>query len=200
MQLAKTRRAALAELIVKNPQRALDWAISQANRAILPAEIVAQLETRVAGCAEYSVLITKSPLPATPNSTAPPRLVSTIMRYAVIDGKIFKAYVYGWRTKLTTKYNIPLHGVAVDNLLAIDINPARALEPGEKMPEGAKIGNPDKKCPLCGADFKEGAGVVAQIGSLYYFFDSSAHLKRLARSIHRSRKINCWPKGWQHLR
>ncbi len=56
VQLAKMRRAALAELIVKNPQRALDWAISQANRAILPTEIGAQLETRVAGCTEYKVI------------------------------------------------------------------------------------------------------------------------------------------------
>lgn len=196
LTLAKTRRTALSELIKNNPKRALDWAISRENRAILPAEVLAQLETRVAGCFDYSVLITNTPISGagTPNGPTP-RPVSTITRYAVRDGKIFKAYVYGWRTGLTTKYNIPLQGVAVDNLLAIDINPARTLEVGETVPANAKIGNADKKCPLCGADFNEETGVVAQIGSLYYFFDSPTHLKRLAEGLIEIEKSIAGPKA-----
>lgn len=205
LSLAKARRAALLELIKNNPQRALSWAISQENRAVLPVDILAQLETRVAGCGTYNVLITNTMAPtrnSQPNisvaptnsnqtSNEPPkeRMVSTIMRYSAINGKVFQVYVYGWRKSLTTKYNIPLQGIAVDNLLAIDVNPARVLEAGEKVPEGAKIGNPDKKCPLCGADFKENGGVVAQIGSIYYYFDSLAHLRQIAEKLIESEQV-----------
>ena len=204
VNLAKMRRSALSELIKKNPQRALEWKISQENRALLPPEILAHLETSVAGCGEFNVLIILSPRegPQNPQAGKPStgtlagalrgaRSGKTMTRQAILGDKIYQAYVYGWRRSLTTKYNIPLQGIAVDDSLAIDINPARVLAPGEMPPAGAKIGNPDRKCLLCGSDFRaaanrqaaDEAGLVAQIGNTYYFFDSRNHLHQVIEKM-----------------
>jgi hypothetical protein len=198
--LAKTRRAALQELIKSNPKRAIDWAISHQNRVILPPEVATQLEIRVSGCSQYSVFISmpglsNSPAPNDPLSkNTPPaglgvgRRRQLLMRYATINRKRYQAFVYGWRRGLLTKENIPLQGVAVDDLLAVAESPARILEEGEMVPANAVIGNPDRKCPLCGADYpakKEPAtdvdkqAVIAQLGNIYYYFDNQAHLRQV---------------------
>lgn len=139
-----------------------------------------------------------------------------VMRNVTINDKIYKAYVYGWRRDLTTKYNIPIQGMAVDNLLAFDESPARVLEAGETIPTGAKIGNPDHKCPLCGAAVALGTSaapaqgvslgltpdtlsevatkpVIAQVGNIYYFFDTVAHLHRVTMAM-REQESRIGPK------
>jgi hypothetical protein len=203
--LTKERRDALIELIKNHPQRALEWAVSRENRVILPPEVQEQLETHVTGCGDYDVLIAR---PSGQNNATlngslrrnPPKLTNTqrqtIMRYAVIGGKRYKVHVFGWRHGLTTKYNIPLHGIAVDNLLALSDAPARVLEAGEPVPAGAAIGNPDRKCPLCGGDYHEDQtkltavaetdaekSVIAQIGNIYYYFDNLAHLRQIETKL-----------------
>ena len=200
LELAKKRRSALADLIQTNPKRAIEWAISSDNRALLPSEVQAQLEMPLIGCGEYAVLIAYSrpnPSPKTTpgqgqnsapktsgNLLSPPVGSSTLIRRAIFNREtIYKAYVYGWRRGLTTKYNIPLHGITLDDLFAIDDNPARVLKKGELVPNGANIGNPDKKCPLCNADFSENTGVTAQIGDTFYFFDSQEHLQKVVEAL-----------------
>lgn len=204
INLAKTRRIALLELIINNPQRALEWAVSYENRALLPDTILAHLETRVAGCGALDVIVSLSRPSSNPGrpqrtgQTNTPKARTggsltdylnsdardkTLTRKARISGKSYDAYVYGWRRSLTTKYNIPLQGIAVDTALALDVNPARVLENDEMPPAGAIIGNAGRKCPLCGGDFSAETGIVAQIGSVFYFFDSRAHLEQVAEKI-----------------
>jgi hypothetical protein len=130
-----------------------------------------------------------------PQAIRPGRPSTTLRRYVILDEKTYNAYVYGWRLGLTTKYNVPLQGVAIDNLLAVDSNPARMLEEGETLPTGSKIGNPDRKCPLCAGvahienrqasalPTKDSAGLMVQIGNTYYFFDSREHLHQVVEKL-----------------
>jgi hypothetical protein len=170
--LAQKRRAALLQLIQNDPQHALEWAIAPKVRAALPAAVQRWLETRLSGCGDFNVLA----------SFGGPTKRTLISRYAVFGDKPYKAFVYGRMRGLTTKYNIPLHGIALDNLLALHESPVRVLEAGETVQESAKIGNPDKKCPLCGIEIKDPM-VAAQIGATYYFFDSPEHLQRVAAKL-----------------
>ena len=218
LTLAKMRRAALAALIKNNPKRALDWAISSENRAILPAEIVAQLETRITGCGAFAVTMTNTPRGSSLNpsngaaTNQKPGALADILtggqiersltRHLVFQQKSYDAYVFGWRRSLNSKYNIPFNGITIDRAIALDINPARVLEKGELPPAGAKIGNADHKCLMCGADFHanddkttpldsredstqniQSAGLIAQLGNTYYFFDSREHFKQVAEKI-----------------
>ena len=53
-----------------------------------------------------------------------------------MDGENFRAFVYGRRLAQTTKYDLPIHGVAVDGKLALHSSPVRQLEPGEVQARG----------------------------------------------------------------
>ncbi|MFA6546411.1 MAG: immunoglobulin domain-containing protein, partial [Limisphaerales bacterium] len=53
-----------------------------------------------------------------------------------VGGENFKAFVYGRRLAQTTKYDLPVHGVAVDGKLALHSSPVRQLEPGEVQARG----------------------------------------------------------------
>lgn len=48
----------------------------------------------------------------------------------------FKAFVYGRRLGQTTKYDLPVHGVALEGRLALHSSPVRQLEPGEVRQRG----------------------------------------------------------------
>src|SRR6185369_12441461 len=58
---AKAHRAALSALIVSNPEKAILAAVPASVRSSLPAEVVAQLETRVSGVGDFTVVC---PFPA----------------------------------------------------------------------------------------------------------------------------------------
>src|SRR5688572_24168885 len=56
-ELARNRRAEMAELIKRDPKEALEAAVPMAVRQRLPQAIVDQLEERVSGRAFYGVLV-----------------------------------------------------------------------------------------------------------------------------------------------
>lgn len=121
---AKARREEMAGLIRQNPQRALELAVPVAVRSELPVEIVAQLEERVDGRGELAVF------GATPGPEAGADF-EPIFRTAAVNGQRFKAYVYGRREGEPARFDVALHGVALDGAIAVDENPLRVLEPAE---------------------------------------------------------------------
>ena len=133
--LARSRRELLAQLIKSAPRDALDRAVPAAVRFQLPPEVVAELETRVSGRGDF---LPEVSTPAPGKAPAPDRIV------VKLAGTAYEAFVYGRRRSQTGKYQIPLHGIALDSLLALHDSPLRVPEPGElppqvKMVAGGKI-------------------------------------------------------------
>ncbi len=114
-ELAKRRRVRLAELIARDPERALKAAVSKDVRARLPARVARHLEEEVGGRGDLLVVVSDVFDPSTRAVTG-----GRTDRIAVVNGKTYRAHVYGRRALMPSKTNISLHGVAVDGELALD--------------------------------------------------------------------------------
>ena len=134
--LAQARRIVMRELIVADPQRALALTVPAPVRRDLPAEVIAELERRVAGKGEFA-LIAASPAADGSMTTA------GIRRIAVLGGSTYTAHSYGRREPQTAREGVSLHGIVLDRHLALHESPLRVLEPGE-LPTGAAADN----CPV----------------------------------------------------
>lgn len=131
VQLAAERRQRMRELIQADPERAIAWTVPVAVRDLMPPPIEALLERRVSGQGNFDLLVS-TPAPG----EAPTTLVS---RDVSIGQEIWQAFVYGRRKDERSKSEIPLHGIAIDSLLALHESPLRVLEPGEKPRSGQKV-------------------------------------------------------------
>jgi M6 family metalloprotease-like protein len=127
VKLAKARRAAMARWIERDPEFALAQALSPDERRDLPAAVLAELESRIDGRGHYFVMV---------RCGDKVRADQQFFRQAQIDGKTYSAFVYGRRYQQTTKYDLPLHGVALDGLLALHESPVRQLDPLEARDRG----------------------------------------------------------------
>lgn len=143
LPLATARRAALKYLIETDPQRALAVAVPPGLRAELPADIQALLERRVDSRGGLEVSISHLGQAA------------RIDRVAVIDGTSYAAFVFGRREHQQTKSGLPLHGIAIDGVLALDETPYRLLDDGEKSARGLA---PDQTALLVGDQLIAPAG------------------------------------------
>lgn len=121
--LAKQRRAMMADLIKSNPEKALALAVPASLRSQLPVGIFAELESRVSGIGDFSVL---GALSATKGPAVEP-----IQRFVHLNGQTYRASIYGRRSGETTKFGIPLHGIVLSGVMAVDENALRELETGE---------------------------------------------------------------------
>jgi hypothetical protein len=156
VELARARREALKRLIMTDPERALKEAVSYADRKRLPAEVVALLEERVSGRGTLLQAL------STDESGENPVQKS----YAVeFPRRAYDAYVYGRRVDQSINRAIPLHGIAVDEALAVHEQPARLLE-REELADFRKTRPPaeDVVCPLSGLPaVQAGADVGGQL-------------------------------------
>lgn len=159
-ELAIKRRIALYRLIKSDPASALSVSIPAATRRKLPPVIDEHLEERVSGVGDYAVTCA---FPSA-GSTASVQ----VNRYVSLNGHEFEASVYGRRTDQTTKYEIPLHGIAIDGALALSEDVLRRLEAGE-LP----LRNSTEP-----TDTASTGGVWAEAGGIRLRFDSEAELAR----------------------
>ncbi|OAI43146.1 hypothetical protein AYO41_02820 [Verrucomicrobia bacterium SCGC AG-212-E04] len=141
--LAKERRAALLQLIVDDPERAIAEAVSPDVRQQLPPQIVAQLEDRVSTRATFGVLATLPPEGSTFMS------VPAISRQVVTaEGAAYQAYVYGAALKQPSATNLPISGVALDGKVALSESPVRVMAAGERIAANTPV---VEVCPVSGA-------------------------------------------------
>jgi len=125
--LAQARRAAMKRWIERDPEFALAQAVGPDARRTLPAAVLAELERWVEGKGGLEVIVRCGP-----NVKAAEQLTRNVR----VGGENFRAFVYGRRVGQTTKYDLPIHAVAVDGLLALHSSPVRQLEPGEARARG----------------------------------------------------------------
>ena len=169
LEKAKARREDLVALIRQNPQRAIELAVPVAIRSELPTEVVAQLEERVDGRGELAVF------GATPGPEAGADF-EAVFRTANVKGARFKAYVYGRREGEPARFDVALHGVALDGAIAVDENPVRVLEPVEAAAALAQ----DPVCGVSGLSATSfGTAVAVDDGSQILVLCSPAHAELL---------------------
>ncbi len=131
LALAKRRRAAFLNLVKSDPQKALALAVPASVRSGLPRELLAELETRIDGIGDLMVHCVE-PSPRVGGGAA-------VRRYVCLNGQTYSAYVYGRRSGQTTKYGIPLHGVALEGQAALSENALEELETGTPLPAEKRL-------------------------------------------------------------
>lgn len=142
LQLAQARRPHFKNLIVADPERALEQAVKPLLRQELPAEILAELEKPVSARGDFKVYFGR---PA-PGAEVDRR--DLVLRYFdTQDGRSYLAHVFGNAEAVQSVRDIPARGVALDRELALADSAVRQLEPGEKIPAGNKV---EETCPVSG--------------------------------------------------
>ncbi|MEO6740184.1 MAG: PKD domain-containing protein, partial [Chthoniobacteraceae bacterium] len=123
--LAEERRNQMADLIDQNPRRALELAVPETVRRELPEAILAQLEERISGRGDLSV-VAAMPAPGIGFTVQPVQRTVTMK-----DGREFAAFTFGQRDRVQTRADIAVQGVALDGKVALTELPGRVLEPVE---------------------------------------------------------------------
>lgn len=169
VRLASQRRVAMKMLIQRDPERALQRAISESSRRAMPPAVAQLLERRVDERGDLFVDAAGagiSPLPKGAN---------VITRTAVVGGEELQAYVYGHRSTQPSRENIPLHGIAIDGELALSEWPGRVLEPIERNKAKSKL----PKVPVCPASklptSSGGDETAIMVGKSVEFFCGKEH-------------------------
>ena len=133
-RLAVERRQALKKLIQSNPKAAFEKTISSESHKNLPSFITRYLEKRVSAYGDFLVYIVDEI-----DHTSGEMSGSHMKREIVFDDSRYKAFVYGRRETMTTKYDIPLQGFVIDDLMLVDESPARKLESKEGKTRAANL-------------------------------------------------------------
>ena len=162
--LAQERRAWLVELIKTRPEKALAAAVPAAVRQQLPPQVAAEIETRVSGIGDLSVLI------FCPSKDGGP--VLPIQRTVLLNGQTYQAYVSGRRAAQGSKLGVPLHGIAVGGVLALHDGALRELEGDETVPSGKTV----TELPDPGSSPSVAPAALAEMDGQFYRFTSRAHL------------------------
>ncbi len=147
--LAKARRNALRALIPVDPHAAIRAALPPASRVRLPDLLLAEMEEWIAGRGRFDVLC-----PAASNPAGDPGSNSHhpgYFRTFTLGGRTFSAFVYGRRQSQMTTASADLHGIAIDDRLAVDENPLRVLSGWEATRALAEGRVPDpRRCAFTG--------------------------------------------------
>lgn len=131
-RLALARREQLYRVIASDPERALQSAVPESSRQVLPPAITDALEQPVSARGELAAMMVES-------ATARQRLGGrTLVREARFGEQHFDAYVYGRRAKQDTKYGTSLIGITIGDRMAVLDAPARVLSASE-LPAKAKL-------------------------------------------------------------
>lgn len=169
--LAQQRRHALKAMIRTDPERALALTVPAADRRDLPLEITTLLEHRVDARGDLDVLGVG---PGDGAQRGP-----AVLRYAAVNGQKYRAYVFGMREYQPASTNIALHGIAVDNVMAVDQWPGRVLEPVEAEEARAAL----TAEPICEISQQPtastGQEVALNLGGEVEFFCGPAHANRV---------------------
>ena len=126
--LARVRRGVMKRLIEREPARALAVTVPADVRALVPAAVAGELEARVAGVGELAwqaICYEDRPRPI---------LAPTSRRVAGLGGETYTASTYGRRAAQPTKEEASLHGIVLDEAMAVHESPLRLLEAAEAAP------------------------------------------------------------------
>ncbi len=121
VKAAAARRDALAAQIVTDPRRALANALPFATREQLPAAVQTLLEERVDSIGKMGVV----------HRCGMEGCDDEAPDFAEIGGRQFDAYRYGTLEKIPYVKEAAIHGIVIDNRMAVLDSSIREVEPGE---------------------------------------------------------------------
>ena len=127
LRLVQRRRSVLKSLIQEDPEAALALAIPYELRRELPAAIIELLETPVSDYASYKLEV---------HCLDPSHGSGGYERLATIEESHYKVFTHGRRLDVTTKERLSLHGMAIDEVLAMGEDPIRVLLEAERLDRG----------------------------------------------------------------
>ncbi len=154
--LAERRRSELKSLIQEDPQTALALAIPYEIRRELPPAIIERLEAPLSDYASYELEV---------YCLDPDHSSGGYQRLATIGETQYKVFTYGRRLEVTTKERLSIHGMAIDEVLALGEDPVRVLSEAERLDLGF---NSER---------------VVAVGNAYYEWTDQAALNRLGGSL-----------------
>ncbi|MFN0066437.1 MAG: Calx-beta domain-containing protein [Limisphaerales bacterium] len=157
--LATARREVLRALIPADPARALAAAVPWSVRQTMPAEVVALLEEPVSAAGEFMVLCAFADAPWRREAQG------GMLRYFKTEDRTWRAFVYGRRVKQQSVRQLAIHGIAVDDVLAIGEEAGRVLERAEAdaLAAAGRIAA-DARCALTGRTADAATRVVVEHG------------------------------------
>lgn len=131
-RMAKTRRSKMRTLMIVDPAAAVDLAVSASLRAKLPPSVNALLERQVDGFGE--VIRVECLREFDGQEFVQVETEDTWLN--VGEDEFFNPAVYGRRLSQRSKRNLPIHGIALDEIFAWSELPLRILDPSEKKAYG----------------------------------------------------------------
>jgi len=123
VELGQARRVAMKELIQADPQAALERAVPYSVRKELPKQVIEILETPVSTTADLVV-----------EKACGER--SWRQHWLTLDGQRVQAFTYGERAETMTKEKLSVHGIAIDEVMAMWDDPLREWTPEEAADHG----------------------------------------------------------------
>lgn len=167
--LAWKRREALRDMIRTNPEMAILQTVPFKWRVALPPEVARYFETQIDARGELTVALAESDAHAG----------TTVYRHAHLGGEMFQAFVYGRRLGQSCQTNIPMHGIALDGLLALASEPIRSLSQEEASAlEEARGRSAKRSCLLCGQpQTMASQSVAGELGGEVGYFCGVEHFE-----------------------
>lgn len=167
VELARIRNEAMRELIKADPEQALQLSVPRGVRRQLPDSVAALVEEQVDGRGDFGVL---AAMPV-PGHTGP---FEPVYRTVSIGDRGWRAYTFGDALSRITMTDIPLHGIALDNLFALDPNAVRILDADET----ASLATPAKDA-LCAVSGEPAAAFAEETP-----VDAGGHIAWLCSAAH----------------
>ena len=116
--LARERRVTMKRLIVTNPKEALRRAVLDEDRVGLPEEISELLEVSVSDAGEFERVVS-----CYTGGFARPAGLPEEVCFVTVSEKRYRAFTYGRRAELLTKDRISIHGISIDDVMAVSPDP-----------------------------------------------------------------------------
>ena len=146
--VARQRRAALRKLIETDPQSALAMSRAVTNFNRLPPAVRGEMETSFAESGDYIVQGAIA-------SKGGPR-VEPVRRWVRLGGQSYRAQVFGRRLSSTTQLGVPLSGITLDGVAALDEPAATSAVEPANAPTAWTTGG--KNILIIRVDFSDLAG------------------------------------------
>jgi len=106
------------------------------------------------------------------------------VRYVTLDRQTYRAYVYGRRVPQMSQKDVPLHGIAIDQAMALHEELLREIAPEEAKASWPAEGAAAPRCGVCGGVPEATADTVwADFGGDLLAFCSGAHFGELSATL-----------------